>query len=90
MRREDGEICRYIVDRTFFDEQEGVRWVIDYKTSSPQPGENEEDFKTRELSHYRSQLDTYADLLQDYPWRFEGPIKAALYFPAIGALACQQ
>lgn len=90
MRREDGEICRYIVDRTFFDEQEGVRWVIDYKTSSPQPGENEEDFKTRELSHYRSQLDTYADLLKDYPWRFEGPIKAALYFPAIGALACQQ
>lgn len=90
MRREDGEIRRYIVDRTFFDEQEGVRWIIDYKTSSPQPGENQEDFKIRELSHYRDQLDTYADLLEGYPWRFEGPIKAALYFPAIAALACQQ
>jgi len=90
IRRENGEIRRYVVDRTFFDQQEGVRWVIDYKTSSPQTGENEEDFKIRELGHYRSQLDTYADLLKGYPWRFEGPIKAALYFPAIGALAYQQ
>lgn len=89
-RWENGELRQYVVDRTFFDEQAGVRWVIDYKTSSPKTGEAEEGFKSRELMNYRAQLATYADLIKSYDWNLDVPIKTGLYFPAIKALALHE
>ena len=86
-RVEAGEVRQYFIDRTFYDEQERVRWVIDYKTSRPKPDEDEESFKSRELTNYRGQLETYADLLNNTNWDKKVPIKMALYFPAIQALA---
>ena len=38
-RVEAGEVKNYVIDRTFLDDQEGVRWIIDYKTSEPTAGE---------------------------------------------------
>ena len=84
------ELRNYVIDRTFFDEQENVRWVIDYKTSRPKGDEDEETFKSRELEKYGAQLETYAELLKHYAWQSDAPIKTALYFPAIQALVPHQ
>ena len=52
--------ARVVFDRSFIDE-EGVRWVIDYKTSQHQ-GSGLEEFLDREVERYRSQLQRYAVL----------------------------
>ena len=66
-----------IVDRTYVDE-EGVRWIIDYKTGE-RTGGNVEGFFKQEIERYRSQLESYEQLI-----RLQGetrPIKKALYYP---------
>ncbi|MGB0624204.1 MAG: PD-(D/E)XK nuclease family protein, partial [Luminiphilus sp.] len=86
-RVEAGEVKNYVVDRTFLDEREGVRWVIDYKTSEPMAGETVADFEARECDAYREQLKNYVELIGGIKWEVEAPIKAALYFPAIQHLS---
>ena len=86
-RVEAGEVKNYVVDRTFLDEREGVRWVIDYKTSEPMAGETVADFEARECDTYREQLKNYVELIGGMKWEVEAPIKAALYFPAIQHLS---
>jgi ATP-dependent helicase/nuclease subunit A len=74
----DGEVIHAVVDRTFVDE-EGTRWVIDYKTSLPYEKEMPAVFYQRESERYREQLTRYAALFQNLePAR---PIRTALYFP---------
>lgn len=74
----DGRIVHGVVDRTFIDE-DGCRWVIDYKTSEPLPGEGMEAFLRAESERYRPQLTTYAELFRRLdPHR---PVRAGLYFP---------
>ncbi|MDH3257676.1 MAG: PD-(D/E)XK nuclease family protein, partial [Nitrospinota bacterium] len=66
-----------IVDRTYVDEN-GVRWIIDYKTGE-RSGGNLEGFFKQEIERYRSQLESYENLI-----RLQGetrPIKKALYYP---------
>lgn len=75
----DGQLIHAIIDRTFI--ADGIRWVIDYKTSSPKAGETEAAFLLREVEHYRGQMDSYAELLQ--AMEPERVVKAALYFPLI-------
>lgn len=73
----------HVIDRTFLDRDTDERWVIDYKTSSPSPGETEAEFFARESDHYASQLTRYRGLLREFdPVHRE--IRAALYFPAHG------
>lgn len=67
------------IDRCFVDDA-GVRWIVDYKTSAPQPGEDVESFLDRETHRYREQLERYARLLAAIEDR---PIRCALYFPMI-------
>lgn len=73
-----GQIKRAIVDRTFV--ADGVRWIIDYKSSSPMEAESEDAFLDRESNAYRPQLARYAQLLSS-PGT---PVKALLYFPMAG------
>ena len=66
-----------IVDRTYVDE-DGVRWIIDYKTGE-RSGGNIEGFFEQEIERYRPQLESYEQLI-----RLQGetrPIKKALYYP---------
>ena len=66
-----------IVDRTYVDD-EGIRWIIDYKTGE-RTGGNVEGFFKQEVERYRPQLESYEQLI-----RLEGetrPIKKALYYP---------
>ncbi len=75
-----GEVVRAVFDRSFIDE-EGVRWVIDYKTSQHLGG-GVEQFLDREVERYRPQLQRYARLaIQLGPQ----PVRLGLYFPLMCA-----
>ncbi len=65
------------IDRTFVDEN-GVRWVIDYKTGE-HLGANLENFFNEETERYRPQLDQYAAFIKENGET--RPIKKALYYP---------
>ena len=56
----DGQIRNVVIDRSFVDEQ-GQRWVIDYKTGT-HPGADLAGFLREELARYRSQLELYRAL----------------------------
>jgi ATP-dependent exoDNAse (exonuclease V) beta subunit len=73
-------VVSVVIDRTFVDET-GVRWVVDYKTSSHE-GAGLEEFLDRERERYRPQLERYAQLLQGLG---DGPIRLGLYFPLLSA-----
>ncbi|HBY56012.1 MAG TPA: ATP-dependent helicase, partial [Coxiellaceae bacterium] len=67
----------YIIDRTFIDEN-GVRWIIDYKVSQPTT-KNIEEFLNQELVKYSEQLKNYAQSMTALePGK---TIKLGLYFP---------
>ena len=71
-----------IIDRTFFDPDTNVRWIVDYKTSAPEDGEGLAAFAARQKARYRDQLLTYAQLLAGFD-EPAVPLRCALYFPAI-------
>jgi ATP-dependent exoDNAse (exonuclease V) beta subunit len=75
-----GEVVRAVFDRSFVDEQ-GVRWVIDYKTSR-HAGGGLEEFLDREVERYRPQLERYAVLARRLG---PEPVRVGLYFPLMTA-----
>jgi len=75
----DGNLCEAVIDRTFIDEN-GVRWIVDYKTSAHE-GADLENFLEKEKERYRDQLERYARLLVQ---REDRPIRLGLYFPLLG------
>jgi ATP-dependent exoDNAse (exonuclease V) beta subunit len=75
-----GEVVRVVFDRSFIDD-DGVRWVIDYKTSQ-HTGGNLEEFLDREVERYRPQLERYAELARKLG---PEPVRVGLYFPLMGA-----
>ena len=74
-----GKLSETVIDRTFVDEN-GVRWIIDYKTGSHEGG-SLETFLDNEQKRYREQLERYARLMIQ---RDSRPIRLALYFPLLG------
>jgi ATP-dependent exoDNAse (exonuclease V) beta subunit len=75
-------LVNVIIDRTFVEPKTNERWIIDYKTSSPQPNQSLEAFLTQETQAYTPQLALYTKLLKKLDNRV---IRAALYFPMIKA-----
>jgi len=73
-----GKIINVIVDRTFVDEN-GIRWVVDYKTSR-HAGADVDEFLSREQQRYKEQLEKYGTLIQHL---HGGPLKLGLYFPLL-------
>lgn len=73
------ELVNIIIDRSFVDDQ-GVRWIIDYKTSTHEGGDLE-GFLDNEQLRYRGQLERYAALISHLDDR---PIRLGLYFPVLG------
>jgi ATP-dependent exoDNAse (exonuclease V) beta subunit len=69
-----------VVDRTFVDDDTGIRWVVDYKTSQPMVGESMEQFLKRELTHYRDQVMHYVELLAQLDESVV-EVRGGLYFP---------
>ncbi|MGB5255108.1 MAG: PD-(D/E)XK nuclease family protein, partial [Sedimenticolaceae bacterium] len=66
----------YVIDRSFIDDQ-GVRWIIDYKTGEHLAGDRKA-FLDQEQARYSEQLETYGRILRLLEDR---PIRLALYFP---------
>lgn len=75
--RHEGVIAHHIIDRSFID-NEGIRWIIDYKTASHEGGETE-SFLAEETNRHRAQLARYADIL--HLLEPDREIRTALYFP---------
>ena len=75
----EGEgIANHVVDRTFVDQ--GVRWVIDYKSVSMQ--DDALASLVQQAERYRPQLERYAGLFRE-----EGlPVRKAVFFLAHGQL----
>jgi ATP-dependent exoDNAse (exonuclease V) beta subunit len=78
--RWQGDVVRVVFDRSFVDD-DGMRWVIDYKTSQHAGGSLDE-FLDREVERYRPQLHRYAQLASKL-----GPerVRVGLYFPLMRA-----
>jgi ATP-dependent exoDNAse (exonuclease V) beta subunit len=68
-----------VIDRSFVDDQ-GRRWIVDYKTSSHE-GAGLDEFLDRELERYRPQLERYAELAARLG---PEPVWLGLYFPLLG------
>ena len=66
-------IGSYRIDRYFLDDQ-GTRWVVDYKIS-PREGSERESFWDQQRKRYRAQLERYRDAL--------GGATLGLYFPLL-------
>lgn len=83
----DGEIQHYFIDRTFVAEN-GVRWIIDYKTSHYAENaieictNNIEQFISQEKIKYTPQLNQYAKAMQLLE-NNKHPIQLGLYFPLL-------
>ncbi|WP_299768620.1 UvrD-helicase domain-containing protein [uncultured Pseudoteredinibacter sp.] len=71
----------YIIDRCFV--YQGERWLVDYKSSLPSPGQDSEVFYQEEAATYQDQLQQYQRLLKQLG---DEPIKSALYFPLMQKL----
>jgi len=69
------------VDRTFVDE-EGTRWIVDFKTGSHEGG-RAEAFLDAEVARYGEQLHTYASYLRALDPGSR--VRAALYYPLLRA-----
>jgi len=74
----DGQLRHLVIDRTFVDE-DGVRWIIDYKTGVHLGGDLA-GFLDEEQERYRAQLETYAAAFRQLEPR---PVRTALYYPLV-------
>jgi ATP-dependent helicase/nuclease subunit A len=75
---EDGRLKTGVIDRSFTDE-EGTRWIVDYKTSR-HSGTDLDAFLEQERLRYAPQLERYAFLMRGLGAR---RVKIALYFPLL-------
>lgn len=67
------------IDRVYTTSQ-GTTWVVDYKTSSPEPGQDLEAFIALQIEQYQAQLSLYQRALHSAGF---AKVKMALYFPLI-------
>jgi len=75
---EDGRLRRVRLDRTFVD-SDGVRWIIDYKTTHTD-STSVDSWADREAAKYTRDMERYAEVMRKYENR---PVRAGLYFPLL-------
>jgi ATP-dependent helicase/nuclease subunit A len=74
------QIVNVIIDRTFVT-ADGIRWVVDFKTS-PHEGGDLSAFLDSEALRYTAQLTRYVHLARQLGPQ---PVRAGLYFPLLAA-----
>jgi len=79
---ENGVVNRYRIDRTFVDGN-GVRWIVDYKSTDTKSTEVAEFADEQVQLRHRTQLEKYGRLMSQIDAR---PIKLAVYFPLLRQL----
>ena len=77
----EGRISHHAIDRSFIDEQ-GVRWIIDYKTATHEGGDRDA-FLDIEVQRHAPQLQRYRFIVSQMEPDRE--IRTALYFPMLDA-----
>jgi ATP-dependent helicase/nuclease subunit A len=80
---ERGRLRDIIIDRSFVDNVTGERWIVDYKSSRPNPEETLHVFAARESATYLGQLRCYRDALRGLVTE---PLRCALFFTALAYL----
>jgi ATP-dependent exoDNAse (exonuclease V) beta subunit len=73
-----GRIESVVLDRVRIDD-DGVHWIVDYKTSTHEGGDLE-GFLAAETDRYRPQLARYSDIYRNYA---AAQVRCALYFPLL-------
>ena len=81
MQKEKQDVRESIIDRTFV--ADGVRWIVDYKSSELETGHSMEEFFAQEMDIYKEQLQRYEKLMAAMETL---PIKTALYWVSFGKL----
>ena len=76
----DGSVQSIVIDRVRIDE-DGVHWIVDYKTSTHEGGDLA-GFLQQESDRYRPQLEKYAAVYSNLT---DAPVRTALYFPMLQA-----
>ena len=76
----DGKLTALVIDRTFIDDN-GNRWIIDYK-SSTLSDDDLDKFLATEANKYREKMQAYGNAMR---LSDERPVKLGLYFPALPA-----
>lgn len=79
----DNEVKHFVIDRTFIDNDQ-IRWIIDFKTSTT-TDEELESFLQNEYDTYREKMQLYYRAFKQQTQNSNLPIQLALYFPAIPA-----
>lgn len=79
MQKDKQDVRESIIDRTFI--ADGIRWVVDYKSSELEAGQTMDEFIARETETYKDQLQRYKNLLGSIE---SLPIKTALYLVTFG------
>ena len=74
----EDKFVHLVLDRTFVD-PEDIRWIVDFKLSRHE-GADSGAFLDREQERYRTQLETYAQVMRAVDPR---PIRVGLYFPLV-------
>lgn len=77
-----GFLQTHVLDRTFID-KDGLRWIIDYKSSAPLVGQARQDFLDEQAALYTAQLERYRGLFANEDNR---GIRTALLFTSLGIL----
>lgn len=77
---DQGTVRHVVLDRAFVD-NEGIRWVIDFKSSRHEDRESLADFLAVEKERYRTIMARYAGILGKLESR---AIRTALYYPVLG------
>jgi ATP-dependent helicase/nuclease subunit A len=75
---QNGKIKTAIIDRVFVAND--VCWIIDYKSTQPEPTQSIADFFAVQASLHRAQLAKYAELYRQIT---HYPIRTAIFFPII-------
>lgn len=81
MQKNRQDIKESVIDRTFVDN--GVRWIVDYKSSEAERGCTLDEFIEQQKKTYQSQLQGYKTLLSATE---NLPVKTALYLLSYGYL----
>ena len=76
--RVDGKVVHVIIDRSFTD-QNGTRWIIDFK-SGRHTGGGLEEFLDQEQQRHQQQMSLYASVVGQLQ---PGEVRLGLYFPAL-------
>jgi ATP-dependent exoDNAse (exonuclease V) beta subunit len=79
--RQGGRLAHIQLDRSFVDD-EGRRWIIDFKTGQ-HLGSQVDQFLDNEVERYRGQLERYAQAVAEFDNR---PLRVGLYFPLMTEL----